>query len=194
MTVRIIVGLGNPGARYAQTRHNLGFWVIDELSDRWQIPLTRHKYQAKYGESRVGAERIVLVKPQTFMNRSGEAVSSFVRFYQPDLADLLVIYDDLDLAPGLLRLKGSGSAGGHRGMENIIQHLDSKEFPRLRLGIGATPEFLTAADYVLQRIDAEELIILKEAAKRGADAVEMWLKEGLLTAMNQFNRRQTGEA
>lgn len=99
MTVRIIVGLGNPGARYAQTRHNLGFWVIDELSDRWQIPLTRHKYQAKYGESRVGAERIVLVKPQTFMNRSGEAVSSFVRFYQPDLADLLVIYDDLDLAP-----------------------------------------------------------------------------------------------
>lgn len=191
--MKIIVGLGNPGARYTQTRHNLGFWVVEALSRRWQVPLARHRFQAKYGDGLVGAERVILVKPQTFMNRSGEAVSRFVRFYQPHLANLLVIYDDLDLAPGFLRLKGSGSAGGHRGMENIIDHLGSAEFPRLRLGIGQPPEFLGAADYVLQGIGEAELKILEDASLKGADAVEMWLKSGLFSAMNHFNRRQTEE-
>lgn len=188
--MKIIVGLGNPGLRYAQTRHNLGFWVIDELSKKWQIPLTKHKYQAKYGEGFLAGEKIVLIQPQTFMNRSGESVRGFVDFYQLELEELLVIYDDLALQPGVLRIKGSGSAGGHNGMSNIIHHLKTNEFARLRLGIGQTPEFLSAADYVLQVIGAEDLKILQDACQDAVAAVELWLKSGLLPTMNQYNRKQ----
>lgn len=189
--MKVIVGLGNPGLRYAKTRHNLGFWVIDELSTRWQIPLTKHKFQAKYGEGLVQGKKVVLVKPQTFMNRSGESVRGLVDFYQLELTDLLVIYDDLALQPGILRIKGAGSAGGHNGVDNIINHLKTTEFPRLRLGIGSAPSFLTSADYVLQGIGEGELKILEEACQEAADAVELWLKSGLLPVMNQYNRKQT---
>ena len=189
--MKVIVGLGNPGLRYAQTRHNLGFWVIDELSTRWQLPLTKHKFQAKYGEGLVEGEKVVLVKPQTFMNRSGESVGGLVDFYQLELSDLLVIYDDLDLQPGTLRIKGAGSAGGHNGVANIIDHLQTTEFPRLRLGIGQPSPFLTSAEYVLQGLEAGELKILKEVCQKGADAAEMWLKSGLLPVMNHYNRKQT---
>lgn len=189
--MKVIVGLGNPGLRYARTRHNLGFWVIDELSNRWQIPLTKHKFQAKYGEGLVQNDKVVLVKPQTFMNRSGESVGGLVDFYQLKLTDLLVIYDDLALQPGILRIKGAGSAGGHNGVNNIINHLKTTEFPRLRLGIGGPPPFLSSADYVLQGIEEGELKILEDTCKQGADAVEMWLKSGLLPVMNHYNRKQT---
>lgn len=192
--VKVIVGLGNPGLRYERTRHNLGFWVVDHLSQRWQIPLTKHKFQAKYGEGIVRGERVILVKPQTFMNRSGESVGGIVDFYQLNLGDLLVIYDDLALAPGLLRLKGSGSAGGHNGMKSLIEHLKSMEFTRLRVGIGQATPPLKTVDYVLQGIDGEELKILREAAIKASDAVEMWLVEGLLPAMNHYNRKQSNEA
>lgn len=189
--MKVIVGLGNPGLRYAKTRHNLGFWVIDELSTRWQIPLTKHKFQAKYGEGLAQGEKVVLVKPQTFMNRSGESVRGLVDFYQLELTDLLVIYDDLALQPGILRIKGAGSAGGHNGVDNIINHLKTTEFPRLRVGIGSVPPFLTSADYVLQGIGEGELKILEDACQEAADAVELWLKSGLLPVMNQYNRKQT---
>ncbi len=194
MTVRIIVGLGNPGARYAQTRHNLGFWVLDALSLRWQLPLAKHRFQARCGEGLVGDKRVILVKPQTFMNRSGEAVGRFVRFYRAEREDILVIYDDLDLAPGTLRLKGCGSSGGHRGLENVIEHLGFTDFPRLRLGIGQPPEFLGAADYVLQGIEEAELKVLEDASFKGADAVETWLQSGLQPAMNHFNRKPAPES
>lgn len=189
--MKLIVGLGNPGLRYAKTRHNLGFWVIDELSRKWQIPLTKHKFQAKYGEGFMSGEKVILVQPQTFMNRSGESVRGFMDFYQLELEDLLVIYDDLALQPGVLRVKGSGSAGGHNGLANIIQHLKTNEFPRMRLGIGQTPSVLTAADYVLQVIGADELKILEDACLEAATAVDLWLKSGLLPVMNQYNRKQT---
>ncbi|NMA60991.1 MAG: aminoacyl-tRNA hydrolase [Firmicutes bacterium] len=189
--MKVIVGLGNPGLRYAKTRHNLGFWVIDELSTRWQIPLTKHKFQAKYGEGLAQGEKVVLVKPQTFMNRSGESVRGLVDFYQLELTDLLVIYDDLALQPGILRIKGAGSAGGHNGVDNIINHLKTTEFPRLRVGIGSVPPFLTSADYVLQGIGEGELKILEDACQEAADAIELWLKSGLLPVMNQYNRKQT---
>jgi PTH1 family peptidyl-tRNA hydrolase len=192
--LKVIVGLGNPGLRYDKTRHNLGFWTIDLLSEKWQIPLTKHKFQAKYGEGRAHGEKIVLVKPQTFMNRSGESVAGLVNFYQLDLADLLVIYDDLSLAPGMLRIRGSGSAGGHNGVTNIIHHLKSSEFPRLRLGIGSPPPYLDAAEYVLQGIDNAEIKILEDACQRASEAVELWLKEDLLAAMNHYNRRQTKDS
>jgi PTH1 family peptidyl-tRNA hydrolase len=191
--LKVVVGLGNPGLRYARTRHNLGFWVVDLLSEKWGIPLTKHKFGSKVGEGRFLTEQVLLVKPQTFMNRSGEAVGDLVRFYQLDPADLLVIYDDLDLAPGLLRVRPSGSAGGHRGVANIIDHLQSGAFPRVRIGIGSPPEHLDAAAYVLQVIDEAETKMLEEACQRAAEAVELWLKEGVQAAMNQYNRRQTSE-
>ena len=188
--LKVIAGLGNPGLRYAHTRHNLGFWVIDGLSQRLGIPLTKHKFGAKLGEGRVRDQRVILIKPQTFMNRSGQAVGDLMDFYQLDLKSLLVVYDDLDLAPGYLRIKGSGSAGGHRGMADIIARLGSDSFPRLRVGIGQPPPFLRAADYVLQGIDGAERKILEEASQKAEEAAEMWLHEDLLTVMNHYNRRQ----
>ena len=189
--LRVIVGLGNPGLRYAQTRHNLGFWVIDCLSERLAIPMIKHKFGAKIGEGHACGQRIMLVKPQSFMNRSGRPVADIMNFYQLELDNLLVIYDDIDLGLGSLRVKGSGSAGGHRGMDDIIQHLGSDTFPRLRVGVGQPPPFLNAADYVLQGIDAAETKILKEAATRATQAAEMWLQEDLLAVMNLYNRKQT---
>jgi PTH1 family peptidyl-tRNA hydrolase len=133
----------------------------------------------------------MLVQPQTFMNRSGQTVRDIVDFYQLELENLLVVYDDMDLAAGTLRIKGSGSAGGHRGMADIIRHLTSDIFPRLRVGVGQRPPFLDAADYVLQVIDPAETRILEDAATRAAEAVEMWLQEDLLAVMNLYNRKQT---
>lgn len=189
--MKVIVGLGNPGLRYERTRHNLGFWVIDELGKRWNIPLTKKKFQAKYGEGLVLGKRIILVKPETFMNRSGESIGPLVDFYRLDLTGLFVIYDDLALQPGYLRLKGSGSAGGHNGMLNLIHHLKSTEFPRLRLGIGRPEPPVATKDYVLQGVSGVELKILEDACLKAADAAEMWLEEGLQTTMNQFNRKQS---
>lgn len=189
--MKVIVGLGNPGLRYARTRHNLGFWVVDLLSQRWNIPLTKHKFQAKYGEGYVGGQKVILVKPQTFMNLSGESVSGLVGFYQLDLTDLLVIYDDLDLPSASLRIKGSGSAGGHNGVASIINHLKTNEFARLRLGIGQPPAFLSAADYVLQGIDEAEIKIVEAACQQASEAAQMWLKGDLLAVMNYYNRKQT---
>lgn len=196
MSLRVIVGLGNPGLRYAQTRHNLGFWVIERLSKNLQIPLTKHKFGAKYGEGHSSGRRVMLVEPQNFMNRSGRPVADIVNFYQLELDQLLVVYDDLALAPGSLRIKGSGSAGGHKGMVDIIQHLGTAEFPRLRIGIGSPPPFLSAADYVLQGIDSADTKILEDAATTAAEAAEMWLRADLLAVMNLYNRKQasTNEA
>lgn len=187
--MKVIVGLGNPGLRYARTRHNLGFWAIERLSRSLQIPLTKHKFGAKYGDGHIFGKRVMLVEPQNFMNRSGRPVADLVNFYQLELKQLLVIYDDLDLTPGSIRLKGSGSAGGHRGMADIIQHLATDQFPRLRIGIGQPPPFLSAADYVLQGIDSADTKILEDAATTAAHAAEMWLREDLLAVMNLYNRK-----
>ena len=188
--MRIIVGLGNPGLRYRLTRHNLGFWVVDELSRRWQIPLTRHKFQAHCGQGAVGDQKVMLFKPQTFMNLSGESVGPAASFYRVLPDRILIICDDLDLIPGLIRIRGSGSAGGHKGLQSIITHLKSDRFPRLRLGIGAAPSGTDSAGYVLQGIEEPDLRILKDASVLAADAVEMWLAEGLTEVMNQYNRKQ----
>ena len=189
--LRVIVGLGNPGLRYARTRHNLGFWVIDRLSEKLDIPLRKHKFGATYGEGRAFGQRVMLVKPQIFMNLSGRPVADLVNFYQLDLEDLLIVYDDLDLPSGSLRIKASGSGGGHRGMADILTHLKSDAFPRLRVGIGQPPPFLEAAEYVLQGIDEAELKILEEAANRAAQASALWLKEDLVKVMNLYNRKQS---
>lgn len=189
--MKIIVGLGNPGSRYADTRHNLGFWVIDLLAERWQLALTKRKFQAVIGEGMVQGEKVMLVKPQTFMNRSGESVGPLVRFFAAPLHSVLVIYDDMDLPPGIIRIRARGSAGGHNGMKSIIAHLGSQEFPRLRVGIGAPPPDMDSADYVLQGVSGTERKILQRACGLAADAAELWLFQGVEPAMNLYNRKQT---
>lgn len=187
--MKVVVGLGNPGSKYESTRHNLGFWVIDELSRRHKIPVGTDKFKAKIGNGFFHNQKILLVKPQTFMNLSGESVALIVGYFQIDINDLIIIYDDLALETGRLRIKGKGSAGGHNGVKSIIKLLESQEFPRVRIGIGEAPSFMDTADYVLQKPSGEELEVLREATKIGADAVESWVKDGLQPTMNAYNRK-----
>lgn len=180
--------MGNPGPRYERTRHNLGFWVVDLLAGELGIRCRRHWSNSLVGTGTLNGQPIMLVKPQTFMNLSGEAVEPLVRHHQVDLKDLLVVYDDLDLPAGTLRLRPGGSSGGHKGMQSIIIHLGSQEFPRLRLGIGRPPVPLTAAEYVLKPLEPEELAIYEDLARRAAEAAATWALEGTAAAMNKYNK------
>ncbi len=183
----LIVGLGNPGDRYRSTRHNAGFMVLDELARRWGIAM-RSKRWVELGQGSFRGDPVILAKPLTFMNISGEAVKRLRRKHHLAPADILVLYDDIDLARGSIRLRAGGSAGGHRGLDSIIGHLGSNEFPRLKLGVGRPPAGREAADYVLERMRPEEAAELQEQVARAADAVETFLAEGAETAMNRFNR------
>jgi len=183
--VRLIVGLGNPGTRYAMTRHNVGFRVVDELGQRHGIELNREKFHAWFGRGTILEEDVVLLKPTTFMNRSGQAVQAAGRFYRLELADLLVLSDDHALPLGRLRLRGAGSAGGHNGLQDVIDRLGSNRFARLRLGID--PPVGDAVSYVLARFGEQEETVVAAACRRAADAVECWLVQGLEAAMNRFN-------
>lgn len=188
--MKIIVGLGNPESRYQRTRHNVGFEVVDRLAGRWTgTPFWRHDFHALILEWRRDNEPIVLVKPQTYMNRSGLAVAELVQFYQLPLHNLLVICDDRNLPLGQLRLRGQGSHGGHKGLLDIQQRLGTTHYPRLRIGIGAPPPYQDAADFVLETFRPEERAVIEPALDRAADAVLVWLERGLASAMNQFNVR-----
>ncbi len=182
----IIVGLGNPGRKYEGTRHNVGFHTIDLLSRRLTIPVNKLKYKALVGEGHIGSERVVLVKPQTFMNLSGQSVMELVQFYKIDLKQLIVIYDDIDVKTGSLRIREKGSAGSHNGMRNIIYLLKQDEFPRIRIGVGK-PENGDLADYVLGRFSKEEVGLVSEAIERAALAVETIVCQDLQLAMNKYN-------
>ena len=155
--MKLIAGLGNPGARYARSRHNLGFLVVEELARRWQVSEARYerKFEGLVGESRRGGERVWLLQPQTFMNLSGRSVAAMWRYYKLELADLLVVVDDLDLAVGQIRLRAGGSAGGHNGMTDIIRHLGNDQFSRLRIGIGKVDRTVTV-EHVLSGFDSEQ--------------------------------------
>jgi PTH1 family peptidyl-tRNA hydrolase len=185
--VKIVVGLGNPGREYVATRHNIGFMAVDTLAERWGVTAWREKFSALMAEHR-GAETVLLVKPQTYMNLSGQAVAAFVRFYKLTVADVIVVYDDIDLPAGRLRLRPGGGAGGHRGIESLFDHLGSDAFARVRIGVGRPPEYMEAADYVLSRFSSEEQPLMDEAIKRAADAVEAILKDGLAKAANEYNK------
>ncbi len=188
--MKIIIGLGNPGERYAHTRHNVGFWVIDQLSQHWNTLVKTNKFQAKIGEGQFAQEKIILVKPQTYMNRSGEAVKPILDYWNGSVSDLLVVFDDLALAPAQIRVKAKGSSGGHRGVQNIIDVLRTSEFARLRIGIGATPPGHNTPDYVLSTIGKSDLTVYQEAIKRGVQAVECFVQQGADQAMNQFNSKE----
>lgn len=185
--MKIVVGLGNPGREYGTTRHNVGFMTVDTLAARWGVAVWREKFSALVAEHR-GAETILLVKPQTYMNLSGQAVAAFVRFYKLTVADVIVVYDDIDLPAGRLRLRPGGGAGGHRGIESLFDHLGNDAFARVRIGVGRPPEYMEAADYVLSRFSAEEQPLMAEAVNRAADAVEAVLKGGLTKAANEYNK------
>lgn len=185
--MKLIVGLGNPGQEYHETRHNIGWLVLDELAARWGGGW-RQREKAQVLEVRRQGEALLLVKPQTYMNLSGEAVGPLARFYKVPAADIIVIYDDLDLPTGKLRLRMKGGSGGHRGIESLLRHLDGDSFNRVRLGIGRPPAGWAVPDYVLSRFRPEEQPLLQEALDRAADAVEGILSLGMANAMNRFNR------
>ncbi|MCE5258827.1 MAG: aminoacyl-tRNA hydrolase [Chloroflexi bacterium] len=181
----LLVGLGNPGQRYRMTRHNIGFRCIDHLAERHQIAVTRKRFAALLGEGTIAGERVVLAKPQTFMNESGKAVQPIMRWWKIPPEHILVIYDDLDIPLGRLRLRADGSSGGHRGINSIIAETSSPAFNRLRIGIGRP--IGDAIDHVLNGFSAEEKTVLDKLFEQLDPIVDCFLREGLASAMNRYN-------
>ena len=187
--MKLVVGLGNPGKKYVHTRHNIGFLVVDYLAELMDIKVDRIKFKSLIGEGFKGKEKIVLAKPQTYMNKSGEAVLDMMQWYKTEPQDVLVIYDDMDLFPGKLRLRMKGGAGGHNGMKSIIYLIKSEEFPRLRIGLGRPEnEQVDAVDFVLGRIGGENDELMTDAVKRAGEAVLAVLEKGVEQAMNEVNQ------
>jgi PTH1 family peptidyl-tRNA hydrolase len=183
----LIVGLGNPGREYREHRHNIGFMVIDRISEDLGIRISRVQSNALIGKGSMGEHNVILAKPQTFMNNSGRAVSSLVRFYKTPLEQLLVIYDDLDLPFGTLRVRPSGGSAGQKGMSSILQHLKSEEFPRLRVGIGRPPGRMDGSSYVLQKFPESETELLALTLKKASEAVQSFIQDGLNKTMSTYN-------
>lgn len=183
----IIVGLGNPGLKYRHTRHNAGYMAIEALASRHKLRFSKKRFQGVVAEGSVEGQKVVLLKPQTYMNLSGNAVWEIVDYYRLQLERLIVIYDDVDLDEGRLRIKPSGSAGTHNGMRSIIARLRSKDFPRVRVGIGKNPPYMQLADYVTGKLPKDRRGQMEEAAQRAAIAVEEILRAGVQSAMAKFN-------
>ena len=190
----IIVGLGNPTAEYTGTRHNVGFDVIDQIADKYNISVTERKHRAFCGKGIIGGQKVVLVKPQTYMNLSGESVRSVLDFYKVDVeTELLVIFDDVSLDVGQLRIRKKGSAGGHNGIKNIIQHLGTNVFHRIKVGVGEKPKDYDLADYVLGHFSKGEREKMEEGYKKAVNAVELMLQSEVDAAMNEFNKKVVKE-
>lgn len=187
--MKLIVGLGNPGPRYADTRHNVGFVVADLLAKRWRTAVDAYdkRFEGLLGEAQRGDERIFLLKPMTFMNLSGRSVAAFVRFYKLAAADVLAIYDDMDLPVGRIRVRTSGSAGGQKGMVDILRHLGTQDVARIRIGIGRVHGAATV-EHVLSKFDSRDRDDVESALGQAADAAECWISDGPVAAMNRFNR------
>lgn len=184
----LIVGLGNPGKDYEKTRHNVGFDTIDALIEEYAIPQSGEKFRAMYGKGMIHGEKVLVAKPLTYMNLSGEAVRGLVDYFKIDVKEeLLVVYDDIDLEPGNIRVRAKGSAGGHNGMKNIIQQLGTQEFARIRIGVGAKPKGWDLADHVLSRFSKEEREEVEKSIKKGCDAISCFVEKGIDAAMNQYN-------
>ncbi len=188
MEAYLIAGLGNPGHRHAANRHNVGFRCVERLAAAHGWAFDKRQKNGRVALGEIGGQRVILVKPQTFMNESGRAVVALARFYQVPPERMLVCYDDLDLPLGTVRLRPEGGSGGHKGMRSIIEHLGSQNFPRLRIGIGRPPGQMDPAAYVLQDFSVEEQPLVDEALARAVAAVETWLREGIVMAMSRHNR------
>ena len=186
----IIAGLGNPEPEYANTRHNMGFDVINKLAKENDISLNRTKFNAIYGTGIIENEKVILIKPQTFMNNSGEAVVEFVNFYKEPLEHVIIIYDDMDTEIGKIRVRAKGGPGSHNGMKSLVYELKSEDFPRIRVGIGKPVNEFDRIDYVIGRIPDEEFIELKRGEEKAAEAVKYWIKNGIDNTMNVFNIKE----
>lgn len=187
----LIVGLGNPGREYANTRHNIGFDVIETLAEQENIPVLEKKHKAVIGKGYIGGQKVILAKPQTYMNLSGESVREMIDYYKIDEREgLIVISDDVSLEPGQIRLRKKGSAGGHNGLKNIIAHLGHDEFQRVKMGVGEKPKGYDLADYVLGHFTQDERKLMDDAAKEAADAIRMIMTDGIEAAMNRFNGKR----
>lgn len=184
--ISLVVGLGNPGSRFANSRHNAGFLVADRFAREHHLEFARRRFNAQYAEGQVEGKRVIVCKPQTFMNSSGDAVGKFFSFFKINPQSMIVIYDDLDLPLGKIRLRAQGSAGGHHGMESIIARIGTSDFPRLRIGIGR-PNPDADIDHVLGEFDRSERKVMDETFERAANAVTLWLADGIDIAMNRFN-------
>lgn len=194
MAIELIVGLGNPGLKYEGTRHNCGFMTTECLSQRWQVPMKENKrFHGRLGEGVGPVGKLRLLEPTTYMNLSGQSVRAAADWFKLDPASILVVYDDMDLPFGRLRLRLSGSAGGHNGIKSIIQHLGTQDFPRLRIGVGAPAGDRDAIGHVLGGFTPKEKQYLQEVIETSADAVETCLKKDVRTAMNRFNPKMIGE-
>ncbi len=184
----IIAGLGNPDSEYEGTRHNIGFEVLDILADMQKIKVNRRRFKGVYGKGKIEGQDVLLLKPRTYMNLSGESIAAACSYYKADVKkDLIVIYDDVDLDPGKIRIRKSGSAGGHNGMKNIIEHLHTQEFVRVRVGVGAKPEGYDLVNWVLGHFKGDDVAVMEDARKRAAESVPVIIKEGADRAMNRYN-------
>lgn len=185
--MKLIVGLGNPGVKYANTKHNVGFWVIDRLSKEWGISIQKEKWNAQVGEGIIAGERVIISKPLTYMNLSGESVKPICSFFKIPLEELLVVYDDLDLPTGKIRLRLKGGSGGHNGMKSIIQHLGTEQFKRIKIGIGRPHHRIPVTDHVLSPFPKQALEEVDQAIDRTVQAISAWLNHDFMYAMNHFN-------
>lgn len=187
--MKLIIGLGNPGKPYEHTHHNVGFDTIDVLADRMGITLNQTKFNGVYGTVHRPEGKVILLKPLTYMNLSGECVRPLMDYFDIDIEDIVVIYDDLDLEKGKLRLRQKGSAGGHNGIKSLIQHLGTQEFNRIRIGINRPPQGMKVSDYVLARFSKEDQPLMQESFEKAADASMYWLEKSFVEVMNKFNQK-----
>lgn len=183
----IVVGLGNPGPKYEDNRHNIGFMVIDYLSRKYNFKVNKIKHKALIGECLIGMEKLILAKPQTYMNLSGESVIRIVEYYKIPMEKLILVYDDVDLKTGLIRIRYKGSSGTHNGMKSVIYLLNRDDFPRVRIGIGKPPSYMDLADYVTSDFSKDEIPIMENAVIKAADSIEEIVRNGIDSAMNKFN-------
>lgn len=185
--MKIIVGLGNPGFQYEYTRHNIGFLIVDRLAQRWGATFSKSKFNALVAETRYGNDKIILLKPQAFMNLSGQAVGAVVNWHKANAEDVMVVYDDLDLDFSRLKFRPKGSSGGHNGIKSLISHLGTEIFPRLKFGVERPLNGQDTASWVLSNFPKEQLAELAQAIEQSCDAVEYYLDQGMEAAMNKYN-------
>ena len=190
ITMYIIAGLGNPGGKYAHTRHNVGFDTIDKLAEKYQIRIDTRKFKGEYGLGYIEGQKVLLLKPLTYMNLSGECIQEVLSYFKADPEEeLIVLFDDISLNPGLIRIRKKGSAGGHNGIKNIILHSGTQNFKRVKIGVGEKPKNWDLADYVLSVFPKADRELVEEAMEHAVDAVEMMLRDETDAAMNRYNRK-----
>lgn len=182
-----IVGLGNPGLQYENTRHNAGFLTIDYLADKYGIDVKKLKFKSLYGQGMISGHKVMLIKPQTYMNNSGEAVRDIKNFYKFDSDKLIIVYDDIDIDFGSIRIRKKGSAGTHNGMKSIIYQIQDDSFPRIKISVGKKPDYMDLANFVLSGFSEKEASVMRDEIGLAADAIELMIKDGIDRSMNKFN-------